>query len=55
VQAHVLHRFSEFLTASSFLIQKIVLAACLQKTGSFAHHWPPGHAKIFMGLAASRI
>jgi hypothetical protein len=29
-----------------FLIQIIVLAACLQKTGGFARNWPLAHAKF---------
>ncbi len=32
--------------ASSFFIQIIVLAACLQKTGSFASNWPLARAKF---------
>jgi hypothetical protein len=32
--------------ASSFLIQIIVFAASLQKTGSFARNWPLAHAKF---------
>jgi hypothetical protein len=32
--------------ASSFFIQLIVLAECLQTTGGFAHNWPLARAKF---------
>ncbi len=42
----MLRRFSDFLVASYFLNQIIVLAACLLKTGGFARNWPLAHAKF---------
>jgi hypothetical protein len=50
----MLRRFSDFLMVSSFLIQIIVLAACVQKTGGFALYLPPMECKNSMRLAASR-
>jgi hypothetical protein len=46
LQVHVSRRFSDFLKASSFLIQRIVLAACFQKTGCFARNWLLARAKF---------
>jgi hypothetical protein len=48
------HRFSDFLLASSFFIQIIVLAACSQKTGDFALYWPPVACKNSMQLAGDQ-
>jgi hypothetical protein len=42
----MLRRFSDFLLASPFFNQIIVLAACLQKTCGFARNWPLARAKF---------